>query len=99
MTRTDGSYTRGSWLKMNLQAVAGRALPRVVGSYREPSWIFFETFLPILGIAAYVYIYKSMGAPDYFMGFVILGGYSPPAIVPLIKLLQFNRQNCSLKII
>jgi ABC-2 type transport system permease protein len=74
MATTTASYERGSWLKMNLKAVAGRALPRVIGSYREPSWIFFETFLPVLGIAAYVYIYKAMGAPEYFMGYVIIGG-------------------------
>ncbi|MBI5001370.1 MAG: ABC transporter permease [Euryarchaeota archaeon] len=59
---------------MNVQAVFGRSLPRVIGAYREPSWIFFETVLPILGIAAYVYIYKAMGAPDYYMGYVIIGG-------------------------
>jgi len=48
-------------LKLNLQAIAGRAYPRVVGANREPSWIFFEAILPLLGIAAYVFIYKALG--------------------------------------
>jgi len=48
-------------LKLNLQAIVGRAYPRVVGANREPSWIFFEAILPLLGIAAYVFIYKALG--------------------------------------
>jgi ABC-2 type transport system permease protein len=48
-------------LKLNLQAIVGRAYPRVVGANREPSWIFFEAILPLLGIASYVFIYKALG--------------------------------------
>jgi len=46
---------------LNLRSVAGRAYPRVVGANREPSWILFEALLPLLGIAAYVYVYQSFG--------------------------------------
>ncbi len=46
---------------LNLRAVFGRAYPRVIGANREPSWVFFEVFLPLLGIAAYVFIYQSFG--------------------------------------
>ncbi len=46
---------------LNVRAVFGRAYPRVIGANREPSWIFFEVFLPLLGIAAYVFIYQSFG--------------------------------------
>ncbi|MFQ5837234.1 MAG: ABC transporter permease [Thermoplasmata archaeon] len=60
-------------IPLNLRALAGRAYPRVIGAQREPSWIFFETFLPLLTIAAYVYIYQYLGVPQ-FIGFVILGG-------------------------
>ncbi|MBU7047895.1 MAG: ABC transporter permease [Theionarchaea archaeon] len=59
---------------LNLRAVKGRAYPRVVGALREPSWMFWETFLPILGMSAYVYVYRSLNAPKEFEGFVILGG-------------------------
>ncbi len=51
-----------SRLVLNLKAIGGRAYPRVVGGNREPSWIFFEAILPLLGIAAYVFIYQSLGA-------------------------------------
>ncbi len=44
---------------LNARSVLGRAYPRVVGSNREPSWIVFEVFLPLLGIAAYVFIYQA----------------------------------------
>jgi len=47
-------------VKLNLQAIVGRAYPRVIGANREPSWIFFEAILPLLGIAAYVFIYKAL---------------------------------------
>ncbi len=46
-------------LGLNIRAVFGRAYPRVIGANREPSWIFFEVFLPLLGIAAYVFIYQA----------------------------------------
>lgn len=59
---------------LNLRAARGRAYPRIVGALREPSWMFWETFLPILSIGAYVYVYRSLHAPKEFEGFVILGG-------------------------
>lgn len=55
--RTDWRYRIG----LNLRAVVGRSYPRIVGANREPSWIFFEAFLPLLGIAAYVFIYQFFG--------------------------------------
>jgi ABC-2 type transport system permease protein len=62
------------WVIQNLRAVRGRAYPRILGAQREPSWIFFDVVLPLLGVAAYVYVYKFMNAPSEFVGFVILGG-------------------------
>jgi ABC-2 type transport system permease protein len=53
--RTDFRFKLG----LNLRSVLGRAYPRVIGANREPSWVFFEVFLPLLGIAAYVFIYQS----------------------------------------
>ncbi|MCQ5374993.1 MAG: ABC transporter permease [Methanomassiliicoccales archaeon] len=60
--------------RLNLRAVIGRAYPRVIGSFREPSWLFFDIFLPLLGIAAFAFYYQALGAPSVFIGFVILGG-------------------------
>jgi ABC-2 type transport system permease protein len=56
--RTDFRYRIG----LNLRAVVGRSYPRIVGANREPSWNFFEALLPLLGIAAYVFIYQAFGA-------------------------------------
>jgi len=63
-----------TWFLRNIRAVRGRAYPRIIGSTREPSWVFFDVVLPLLTVAAYAYIYKFMKAPEEFVGFVILGG-------------------------
>lgn len=62
-----------NFLVMNLRAFVGRAYPRVVGAHRELSWIFFNTVLPLLTIAAYVFMYDALGARQ-LAGFVIIGG-------------------------
>jgi ABC-2 type transport system permease protein len=62
-----------NWL-LNLRAVKGRAYPRAVGGLREPSWMFFDTLLPLLGIAAFVFYYQALGAPEVYTGYVIIGG-------------------------
>jgi ABC-2 type transport system permease protein len=59
---------------LNWRAMWGRAYPRMIGVMREPSWILFDIFLPLLGIAAFVFYYRAMGAPEVFTGFVVLGG-------------------------
>jgi len=51
-----------------------RAYVRAVGATREPSWLFFDVFLPLLAIAAYIYYYRALGADPVFEGFVVLGG-------------------------
>jgi len=53
--RTDLRFRLG----LNLRSIVGRAYPRVIGANREPSWLIFEVFLPLLGIAAYVFIYQA----------------------------------------
>lgn len=57
-----------------LRTVVGRAYPRVVGLQREKSWLLFDTLLPLLQVAAFVYIYRAIDAPPEFTGFVVLGG-------------------------
>jgi ABC-2 type transport system permease protein len=56
------------------RTVFGRAYPRVIGLHREKSWLFFDVLLPLLSVAAYVYIYRAIDAPPEFLGFVVLGG-------------------------
>jgi ABC-2 type transport system permease protein len=60
--------------RLFLKTVIARAYPRVIGQQREKSWIFFEIFLPMLAVAAYVYVYRAIGAPEEYVGFVVIGG-------------------------
>lgn len=57
-----------------LRATLGRAYPRIIGANRDRSWLFYDTVLPLLGTIAFVYVYKALGAPDRFVGYVIMGG-------------------------
>ncbi|MBA4419832.1 MAG: ABC transporter permease [Anaerolinea sp.] len=60
--------------RLFLMTVIGRSYPRVVGMQRERSWIFFDTFLPMLSVAAYVFVYRAIKAPEDYVGFVVVGG-------------------------
>jgi ABC-2 type transport system permease protein len=46
----------------------------VSGILRERSWLFFETILPFLTTAGFVFVYKTLQAPPQYIGFVVLGG-------------------------
>ncbi|MCC6617828.1 MAG: ABC transporter permease [Chloroflexi bacterium] len=61
-------------IRSNLRAVMGRAYPRVIGLTREPSWLFFEIFLPFLAVSAFVFVYRALEAPEEYIGFVVIGG-------------------------
>ena len=65
-------------LSLNLRSVFGRAYPRVIGANREPSWIFFEALLPLLGIAAYVFVYEAFRDRA-------IAGLTDPAQIEAIK--------------
>jgi ABC-2 type transport system permease protein len=60
--------------RLFLMTVWGRSYPRVVGQQRDRSWVFFDVFLALLGVAAYVFVYRAIGAPNEYVGFVIVGG-------------------------
>jgi ABC-2 type transport system permease protein len=62
------------WLVLNGRAAMGRGYVRIVGATREPSWILSDTILPILGMLAYVYIYRGLHAPRVYETFAVLGG-------------------------
>jgi ABC-2 type transport system permease protein len=57
-----------------MKTVIARAYPRVVGQQREKSWMFFDVFLPMLAVSAYVFVYRAIGAPAEYIGFVVVGG-------------------------
>jgi ABC-2 type transport system permease protein len=60
--------------RLFLSTVVGRAYPRVVGMQRETSWLLFDIALPILSVAAYVFVYRALKAPQQYTGFVVMGG-------------------------
>jgi ABC-2 type transport system permease protein len=66
--------TRNTGWRLFFQTVWGRAYPRVVGMQRELSWVFFDIFLPLMAVSAYVFVYRAIKAPEDYIGFVILGG-------------------------
>ncbi|MEP0805222.1 MAG: ABC transporter permease [Chloroflexota bacterium] len=68
-----GSPKVSGW-RLFLKTIAARAYPRVIGMQREKSWLFFDVFLPMLAVSAYVFVYRAIGAPEEYVGFVVMGG-------------------------
>ncbi len=66
-----------SWrdrVTLNLRATYARTYVRVVGSIREPAWIFSDTVLPTFGMCAFVLLYRALGAPRSFEAVAVVGG-------------------------
>jgi len=61
-------------MKTNLRAIWGRAYVRIVGANRELSWMIFDVVLPLLAVFAFALIYHGMGAPEQYVGFVVVSG-------------------------
>jgi len=66
--------TKNSGWRLFVQTVIGRSYPRVVGLLRERSWFFFDIFLPVMSVSAYVFVYRAINAPEIYVGFVVMGG-------------------------
>ncbi|GAB4326454.1 MAG: ABC transporter permease [Candidatus Zixiibacteriota bacterium] len=62
------------YLITNLRAIWGRAYVRVVGANRELSWMIFEIALPLLTVFAFALVYRGLGAPEQYIGFVVVSG-------------------------
>ena len=69
-----GHVAKATGLRLFWITVWARAYPRLVGAVRERSWMFFETILPLMSVAAYVFVYRAIQAPPDFIGFVVVGG-------------------------
>src|SRR3990170_7601019 len=65
---------KSSGWRLFLKTVIARAYPRVIGQQREKSWLFFDVFLPLMAVSAYVFLYRAIGAPEEYIGFVVMGG-------------------------
>lgn len=73
MNSTQRIY-KASGLSLFWRIIWARAYPRMVGTFRETGWVFFETVLPLLATSAYVFVYKAINAPPDYVGFAVLGG-------------------------
>ncbi len=65
---------KSSGWKLYIKTVIARAYPRLIGQQREKSWMFFDIFLPLMGVCAYVFVYRAIKAPEDYIGFVVVGG-------------------------
>jgi len=70
----DERLHKNSGWKLYFQTVIARAYPRLIGQQREKSWLFFDIFLPLLSVFAYVFVYRAIHAPEDYIGFVVVGG-------------------------
>ncbi|HEY6868086.1 MAG TPA: ABC transporter permease [Candidatus Eisenbacteria bacterium] len=61
-------------LALDLRATVARTYVRVVGSVREWTWIIGDAVLPNLGMAAYVLLYRTLGAPRSYEALAVFGG-------------------------
>ncbi len=71
---TSQAYEKATGWKLFIKTVIARAYPRVIGQQREKSWVFFDIFLPMLAVSSYVFVYRAIGAPEEYVGFVVMGG-------------------------
>ncbi len=71
--RPSSGYRSTGW-KLFARTVAARAYPRLVMNVREKWWMLFDIALPLIGVCAYVFIYRANNAPAELIGFVIIGG-------------------------
>ena len=60
--------------KLFWQSVLARSYPRIIGQQRELSWMFFDVFMPMGSVIAYVLVYRALHAPEAYVGFVVIGG-------------------------
>ncbi|NTU83754.1 MAG: ABC transporter permease [Chloroflexales bacterium] len=74
MARSPGRPAKDTGWRLFLRTIWARAYPRIIGQQREPTWIFFETFLPFLTTVGYVYVYRAIQAPEQYIGFAVMGG-------------------------
>lgn len=65
---------RSTGLGLFLRVMIGRAYPRIIGMQREKSWMIFDVFFPMISVIGYVMIYRAIGAPEDYVGFVVIGG-------------------------
>ena len=61
-------------LATDLRAARARTYVRIIGSTREPVWLFGDAVFPNIGMCAFVLLYRALGAPHEFEALAVLGG-------------------------
>ena len=74
VTLPELEHRKATGWRLFLKTVIARAYPRIVGQQRERSWLFFDVLLPMLAVSAYVFVYRAIGAPEEYIGFIVIGG-------------------------
>ncbi len=60
--------------RLFLKTILARAYPRIIGQQRDTSWMLFDVIMPFGSMVAYVLVYRAIGAPKEYVGFVVMGG-------------------------
>src|SRR5687768_13051300 len=68
------TVSRARGWRLFVRTVAARAYPRLIMNVREKWWLVWDIVLPLIGLCAYVFIYRANNAPADLIGFVIIGG-------------------------
>jgi ABC-2 type transport system permease protein len=65
---------RATGWRLFARTVFARSYPRLVMNVRERWWLVFDVVLPLVGLCAYVFVYRANNASPDLIGFVIIGG-------------------------
>jgi ABC-2 type transport system permease protein len=65
---------RATGWRLFARTVFARSYPRLVMNVRERWWLMFDVVLPLVGLCAYVFVYRANNAAPDLIGFVIIGG-------------------------
>jgi len=66
--------TGGGAARRFVRTMMARAYVRWIGVMREPSFLLADAVFPTIGMAAYVLLYRALGAPRSFETLAVLGG-------------------------
>jgi ABC-2 type transport system permease protein len=65
---------KSTGVELFMRGAVARGYPRVFAAHRELSWLFFDIVIPLINVSAFVFLYRALGAPEAYVGFVVLGG-------------------------
>ena len=60
--------------QVNVRAAIARARVRIKGTIQDPAWMIAEMIIPMFSIGGFILLYRALGAPASYSGFVIVGG-------------------------